>query len=764
MHRHLNRLILCLLTLLGAAYISGCGDSVEPPPPPPHLEPETELTFAPIPGDTTTFRVRFFWNGYDKDGEVVRFRFAIDADTIRPPAEWNSTTSKETTFLFLVDPVKEIAGHTFMIAAEDNEGRIDPTPARRFFSAKTTPPFIGCDDLKGPAAFNPLVGPNFTFRWQGLDPDGGETGGPAPVDSFEYLLLLIGATKEPGHDPLPPWNQQNYVDMINSSTGRTLPENWNGLNHSDWEWVGVSALEFRFRNATPGEYVFAIRAVDIAGATEKGIEFGCNIRHFTVSTRNPGPLLEVCSSVFTACLPQTSGPEDAPRRELQIFEGETISFSWNATAERYGGEIIGYTYALDDTSTFPGLDPNRLAVTFNPEQLPAGSHFLFVRAVDDGGLVTNAVIPIFIVRPAFKEPSNSRPILYVDDSTAPGINFPVPDSVTSIGNFPNDVTESRWWTEFLLNGLEAGGFVAPVTEWDATLAGSVELQARKPPEPRQLAQYTTVIWNVDHQNSVTNPTALWRSLVGGNYSELAGYMRAGGTLILTGTDISSNVVNPTTIFDALSGGICSQFPPGTPNFLFTYFPRIYMGVDRAVLSKGALRRDGARDFIAAYPTAAGASMGFDSVFVDRGVTGSGAKWITSGTGDPETTLQPGIGRVDGWIMAQNFGCMPNPSAVFRLEDVSIPIAQPIMTYHGVRTGTLEQAAPSPRENLVTGIRVQAHDQGLPGLKTPIVPGNSAGAIGRAVYFSFPVFWLHDEDARHLIQTAYTYVNSSPTLP
>ena len=762
MHRHLTRLILCLFALLGAAYLSGCADSVEPPDEHKPQDPETELTYAPIPGDTTTFRVRFFWNGYDKDGEVVRFRFAIDADTTRPPNEWNTTTSKETTFLFLVDPVKEIAGHTFMIAAEDNDARIDPTPARRFFSAKTTPPTSEIE--RGPAAFNPLIGPNFTFEWSGIDPDGGETGGAAPVDSFEYLLLLIGGTNEAGHDPLPTWNQQKYVDMINASTGRTLPSDWEGLDHSDWEWIGIRALENRFRNATPGEYVFAVRAVDIAGATEKGIEFGTNIRHFTVSTRNPGPLLTVCSSVFTLCLAPTSGPDDAPRRELQIFEGETISFSWSADASRYGGEISGYTFALDDTSTFPGLDLLRTATTFAPEVLTPGIHSLFVRAVDDGGLVTNAIIPILIVRPAFKDPSNPRQILYVDDSTPPGITNPADDAFRTIDNFPNDTDESLWWTQFLLNGLDTGGGIAPITEWDALLAGSVELQGRKPPEPRHLAQYTTVIWNVDHQNSPTSPTALARSLVGGNYSELAGYMRAGGTVILTGTDVGSNVVFPSTLLDGLTGGICNSFVPGTANYNFSYFPRLYMGMDRAVVSKAGLRRDGARDFIAAYPTTAGASMGFDSVFVDRGPPGSDAKWITSQPGDPETSTSPGIGRVDGWFMARDFGCVTTPSATFRLEDAGIPIAQPIMIYHGVRQGVLETGAPSSREGLVTGIRVQAHDQGLPGIKTPIVRGNSAGAIGRAVYFSFPMYWLRDEEARHLIQTAFTYVNNSPTLP
>jgi hypothetical protein len=772
MHRHATRLMLCLILALAAAYLTGCADDVKPPPPPEKGFPETELTYAPLPGDTTTFRVRFFWNGYDKDGEVMRFRFAIDSDSIPPVEEWNTTTAKETTFLFLVDPVKEIRGHTFQIAAEDDEGQVDQTPARRFFSAKTIPPTSLIPAIGGgPSAFNPLIGPNFTFRWSGIDPDGGETGGSAPVDSFEYLLLLMGAFNEAGHDPLPPFNQQEYVDLINTATGATLPSNWrpdasdpDGKDYSDWAWIGIRALENRFRNATPGEYVFAVRAVDVAGATEKNLEWIRNIRHFTVSRVNPGPQLEVCSSVFTACLPKTTGPEDAPRRELQIFEGETISFSWSATAERYGGQITGYTFALDDTSTFPGLDLLRTAVTFSPEQLTAGNHFLFVRAVDDGGLVTNAVIPILIVRPDFKDPALPRSVLYVDDSTAPGITNPVPDSTTTIGNFPNDLAESQWWTETLLGHVSLD--LPPITEWDATLAGAGEitLQGRKPPEPRHLAQYHTVIWNVDFNNSVTNPTALWRSLVGGNYSELAGYLRAGGTLILTGMDISSNVVNPTTIFDALSGGLCSQFAPGTDGYLFSYFPRLFMGIDRAILNKSALRRDGARDFIEAFPTTAGAAMGFDTATVDRGPVGSGAKWIITEPGDPETTNKPGLPRIDGWIMARNFDCRENPSAAFRLEDPSQAIALPILTYHGVRTGVFETGGPSPREGLVTGIRVQAHDLGLPGPKPPIVPGNSAGAIGRTVHLSFPLYWLRDEDARNVIQAAFTYVNASPTLP
>ena len=260
MMRRFAPLLVVLLLFLGAGQLIGCSDPVKPPAKPVPQDPETELTYAPIENDTTTFRVRFYWNGFDRDGEVVRFYFAVDNDSLKPISEWRTTTAKDTTFLFLVDPILEIRGHVFMISAVDDKGGYDKTPARRFFSAKSAPPTSRID--KGPSAYNPLVGPNFTFEWSGIDPDGGETGGKAPVDSFEYQLLLLGSFALPGHPPLPSYDQAVYVNLINQGTGRTLQP-----PYDDWEWVGIRGLKNRFRNATPGEYVFAERAVDLAGAT-----------------------------------------------------------------------------------------------------------------------------------------------------------------------------------------------------------------------------------------------------------------------------------------------------------------------------------------------------------------------------------------------------------------------------------------------------------------------------------------------------------------
>jgi len=763
MHRRSITLIIIAILAVGVGYLAGCSNSVKPPAKPTPLNPEPELTFAPLNGDTTLFRVHFYWNGYDKDGEVVDFRYAVDGDTLLPMGQWHTTTAKDTILKFLVDPVHEIESHTFEIASEDNSGRIDPTPARRTFSAKTAPPTS--DITKGPAAFNPIVGPNFTFEWEGTDPDGGETGGRAAVDSFEYLLLPVGGIADTSgigvHTQLPAvYSQDVYVGLITEATGPTLLP-----PHDDWKWIGVHGTKVRFRNVTPGEYVFAERAVDIAGATEKTLKFGTNIRHFTVSTANPGPSLTIKSSVLVQPLPPTSGPIDTPRKDIQIFEGETISFSWIANADAYGGEIVGYTFALDDTTFFPGIDILRTGATFTPDKLPAGHHFLFVRAIDDGGLVTNAQIPLLIVHPSFKDPVNGRNVLYVDDSQAPG------GVQVRIGNYPSDVEESNWW----VNGIDANHPSllrqalngVPFTEWDTFLAGQDDVLGRKQPLPTDLAHFTTVIWNVDFNNGVASPTALWKTVVGGSYSELAGYLRAGGTLILTGFAIGNNTTSPRTTMYTFGGkGICVALPPGTTDYNLSYFPRVFMGIDGMVSGgENALRTLGARDFVAAWPTAEGIAAGFDTARVDAGASGSGAKWIVYTGGDLNTNSQPGLGNGDGWNMARNFNCAENPAAAFRFEENS-PIAAPIYTYHGARVGINQDGGPSPREGLAVGVRCQAHDLGInPAGGGPLItPGNASGALGRMVHLGFQLYFLKDPDAVALMTAAFNYVNHSPTLP
>jgi hypothetical protein len=754
MNRNILKLVPILAALAVAVFFAGCAKNNPGGPKPAPLAPETQLTYAPLEGDTAGFRVHLYWNGYDRDGEVTQFRYAIDNDTLETDkTKWKSTTGKDTILVLLVDPVKEIRGHVFWVSAEDNDGHIDPTPAKRFFSTKTIPPFSNI--LRGPSAFNSIIGPNFTFEWEGTDPDGGETGGRAPCDSFEYLLLLIGAINDPNtpptHPALPAFNQNLYVNLINASVNDSV-----AAPYGDWKWKGISGTRLRVRNATPGEWVFALRAVDLAGAREKNLAFVRNIRHFTVTNRNPGPTLSIFASVLTTPLPAATGPIDFARREIQIFEGELISFSWTASAEAYGGSIVGYTFALDDTASFPASDVRNLGVTYRPADLSIGLHFLFIRCFDDGGLLTNAIIPFRIVHPTFKDPvsaSNPPLYLYVDDSLGPG------NTTTHFLSYPSEAEEDDWWSSTILTPISLQ-YSMGRRDWDTVNRGEGG-GSRQQPEPADLASYRVVIWNVDGNNQASLHTALYQTLVGGAYSELGGYLRAGGTLVLSGFTIASSVINPSTALTAnFSRGICFAFAPGTLNYNLSFFPRGMMGIDGATPNQDALRRLGAKDFLSARVTTLGTSLGYVTADVDTGVT---AKWNGKlAGGDPESAWSPGLPKIEGWKMATLFNCEP-VQALFRREDASLPIASPLFTYHGAPIGIYMTGAQSPREGYIVGVQSQAHDLG--GFGGGIInPSNTSGVIGRIVVFGFPMYFLKDAQAVANMKTAFGYVNGSPTLP
>jgi len=703
--------------------------------------------------DTVAYRVHIYWYGFDKDGEVVRFRFAMDGDTAAPENQWHATTAKDTLLLLPVDPVTATLRHVIEVAAEDNYHNIDPTPAWRSFSTRTIPPTSTI--VRGPASFNPTVGQNFIFVIEGTDPDGGPNGGPGRVDSFEYLLLQIGSYGDPaqtaGHQPLPVYQQDTYVKLINQATGDRLPP-----PYDDWKWIPVHGDTLPFRNVRgPAEYVFAIRAVDPEGARERNLRFDTNIRHFTVDSPAalpPGPSLTVRCSALLGPLAPTDGPVDKQRTPVEILEGETLSFSWVASTFN-GGLIEGYTYALDDTSAFPPLDLDRTGATFTAAQLAQGFHWLYVRVADDLGYVTNAVIPILVIRPAFRQPGAEREILYVDDSQSPG------GTQNRIGNFPSDTEQTDWWLNRLLPELRA-----PFTEWDTYVAGLDDVLGRKAPTLRDLANYSTVIWNVDFNNGVASPTALWKTVVGGSSADLTRYVKAGGTLILTGFTLGSNTTNPRTTMYTFGGkGICAALPFGTADYIQSYFPRTLMGVDGMLYGNGALRTLGGRDFVSGYPTPTGQAMGFDTTRVDTGSLGSTAKWITYVAGDFNTNLAPGLANVDGWTMAAEFGCQEFTAKGIRVEDLSQPVADPIYRYHGVPVGIPMDGGPSPREGFVVGVRVQAHDFGQSGSGV-ITRGDTNGVAGRMVHLGFPLYFLRDEDARRVLQAAFNYVNASPTLP
>ncbi|HYQ89055.1 MAG TPA: hypothetical protein VEU09_05440 [Candidatus Binatia bacterium] len=110
-------------------------------------------------------------------------------------------------------------------------------------------------------------------------------------------------------------------------------------------------------------------------------------------------------------------------------------------------------------------------------------------------------------------------------------------------------------------------------------------------------------------------------------------------------------------------------------------------------------------------------------------------------------------------MSTNFGCQPIQN--FAVENPGVPVVQRIYTYHGARIGALQDGGASPREGLVVGSLVQAHDLATSGGQAHYTP---TAAIGRTAFFTFPLYFLKDADAINIMKKSFEYVNASPTLP
>jgi hypothetical protein len=132
----IGSVLLFLGVLAGGLLGPGCRDNLATPVDR-NRPPVTVLTG--VPGDSTTnfYRLHLYWNGYDPDGEVVGYEWAV-TDSLPPltDVEYLFTTRTDSIFRFNVEEVREVLGHRFYLRAVDNEGKRDPVPKWTFFTVR----------------------------------------------------------------------------------------------------------------------------------------------------------------------------------------------------------------------------------------------------------------------------------------------------------------------------------------------------------------------------------------------------------------------------------------------------------------------------------------------------------------------------------------------------------------------------------------------------------------------------------------------------
>jgi hypothetical protein len=120
--------------------------------------PETYITKAPAESTSTYYRVRFYWGGLDVDGQIAYYEIAV-TDSNQVPGQnldegtgYTRTLRTDSLFVLRAEPPVEaqIIGKRFYVRAVDNEGKVDPTPARAYFESR--------NDFYPEVIFNPGSG------------------------------------------------------------------------------------------------------------------------------------------------------------------------------------------------------------------------------------------------------------------------------------------------------------------------------------------------------------------------------------------------------------------------------------------------------------------------------------------------------------------------------------------------------------------------------------------------------------------------------
>ncbi len=388
--------------------------------------PTVRLTWAPIDTKSEVFFIyKLNWLGYDPDGRVVRFEYAVDPP--RGPGaviNWTSTTSNEETIRFESTtpessfqtlPVPRSRDfHVFAIRAVDDRGAVSEPVERAFYSFGVAPVAQILEPVPQ-VLLTTRVTPAVRIVWTGqdfIDPNGYAFEKPL---YYKYTLFKRGNNGVHWEA----WSQDP------DSLRREFAPKFAG-----WDSVAPETPEVQFTNLTTNsEYMFVVVAFGRSGAYSPVFGLRRNMLQMSVGFAGElGPKITFFNSFFQYTY-NSGGYSLDPMRAIQVQAPAGLPLTFNWTAEPPQGSIMKrYRWVLDlvalDDET-PRTNQNdwyhwspwtqATAATVGPFVGSEGDtgeiHNFYLEAEDINGLVSLGWIQFHIYRPTF-----DRELLVVNDS------------------------------------------------------------------------------------------------------------------------------------------------------------------------------------------------------------------------------------------------------------------------------------------------------------------------------------------------------------
>ena len=563
--RNITRATLVVAGLALALFAGGCGKKPGTIRIIPNERPRVTLTAAPVnQADTAYYAYKISWSGYDPDGRIAYYQYAIDPKGgATPETTWIRTTKNEETIFFRASVPDTNSGptyqanepHTFVIKAFDDDNEQSPHQSRSFF-AYTMAPIVNIVNPTPSHLGAKQVTPSVRISWDGKDEDGVFTQKPV---KYKYRLLGPGDAEYP-----------SGLAVLDPLAARRF---FAAKNFAGWDSTSAETTFAQFTNLTPssggGSYLFIVVGFDEAGAYSADWSLDNNMLEMTVGYAGTlGPRIGMFNEFFNYLYP--SGGY-APNDELAWVRIEVpaaipITVNWFAIAPE-GATIEWYRWRLDGDVDDETPRTNESTDWYHWSQKSVGttqcrigpfpggasggsgvSHKLYIEAMDNTGIKSIGILEMTPVAPTF----NSE-LLIVDD-TRLELDY----------NFTNG-TRKNYTTDWPA-AAELDTFLYAVggTNWRRTVTGrsgitppgmfsgysfdtlgtrqGYEIATAGVPLTR-LGRYRHIIWLVDRSASnkresttdIVNGMSTMRFMnTPGRASTLASYIYAGGKVWLAG--------------------------------------------------------------------------------------------------------------------------------------------------------------------------------------------------------------------------------------
>lgn len=545
----LARATLCTVAMCAALAVTGCGTKrASLMPVFVNERPRVTLTAAPVnEADTSFYAYELHWSGFDPDGRVDHYEYAVDPKGgAVPETTWIRTTRNQETIHFRASQPDSFGGpratdpHTFVIKAMDNSNQWSPVVSRAFFSYTIAPTVQLASPVypMGPQMEWPhvMTGPALRISWEGRDDDAVLHRGPV---LYKYKMIEQG-------DPL--WQG---VDVF--SDPQELRRRCAATHFADWDsteadtpYVEVKDLQLAH------SYLFVVVAIDEAGAYTADWAVGPNLLPLYVAQPEiTAPRIGV-SCPWVSYLWPTGAVDPLDALGWVKFDtpaAESFTLSWYALPSG-NYRMAGYRWRLDGDLDGPGWSEwslQRTQATLGPFA-PGTMHFVYIQAKDDHGSISTAVVNFTAVGTTF-----DHDLLVVDDTrlevdyrNANGTrrNYTTLwPAAAELDTFLYAVGGTPWrGTVAGRSGVTPPGLLAGYSFDTLSTRNGYEIATAGAPLSL-LGRYRHVLWITDQSaahklnspSDVVNAISLMRYMCSpGRANPLAAYRAAGGSVWLAG--------------------------------------------------------------------------------------------------------------------------------------------------------------------------------------------------------------------------------------